>query len=126
MMTGHWLMRPRQVAATWSRSEDALAWLQARYAEAPPLVRDDGKDACSLEWKAMCALDALPRGGDVTWGYWTQSRMLVSYSVVCCPNLFHQELPCPIGAAAPRPLPSTVTSLDSRRRGNVPSPLAPA
>ncbi|MGX1301306.1 hypothetical protein RKD35_002794 [Streptomyces albogriseolus] len=74
-----------------------------------------------------CALDALPRGVDVTWGYWTQSRMLASYSVVACPNLFQQGIPCPVGgAAAPSPLPANVTSLESRRRGHVPSTLTPA
>lgn len=128
MMTGHWLMRRRQVAATWTDVEEAVAWLKAQYATYSPLVREDGKAAyCSLEWKVECALDALPRGVDVTWGYWTQSRMLASYSVVACPNLFQQGIPCPVGgAAAPSPLPANVTSLESRRRGHVPSTLTPA
>ncbi|MER7841644.1 hypothetical protein ABTY98_38610 [Streptomyces sp. NPDC096040] len=119
MMTGQWLMRGKQVAATWSRAEDAVAWLQARYTETPPMVREDGKAAyCSLEFRVEYALDVLPRGVDIVWGYWTQSRMLASYAVVSCPNLFHPTLPCPF--------PPNVTSLDSRRRGNVPSTLAPA
>jgi hypothetical protein len=121
MKTGHWLMRGAQVTETWTSVEEAVAWLQARYAANPPLVREDGKAAyCSLEWKVEYALDVLPRGVDVTWCYWMQSRMLTSYSVVCCPNLHEYDLPCPL------PLPSNVTVLDTRRKGNVPSALAPA
>lgn len=118
MMTGHWLMRRSQVAETWTRAEDAVAWLQARYAEIPPVEREDGKAAyCSVEWRVAYALDVLPRGKDAVWSYWTRSRMLTSYAVVCCPHLFHPTVPCP--------LPSTVVSLDSRRTV-VSSSLAPA
>jgi hypothetical protein len=44
--------------------------------------------------------------------------MMASYAVVCCPNLLHHGIPCP--------LPSNVTMLDTRRKGDVPSALAPA
>ncbi|MFF4903085.1 hypothetical protein [Streptomyces sp. NPDC001068] len=118
VMTGHWLMRDRQVAATCTTSEGAVAWLAERYAETPPVVREDGKAAYNtLESKVEYALDALPRGVDIVWGYWTHSRLLASYAVVCCPNLFH-TLPCPF--------PPDATSLDSRRRRPLPSTPAPA
>ncbi|WP_328434609.1 hypothetical protein [Streptomyces sp. NBC_00425] len=120
MMTGHWLMKTDQVAGTWTSVEDAVAWLQERYEAAPPMVRDDGKAAyVELPDKIRYALDVLPRGVDVTWCYWTQTRMLASYSVVCCRNLAQHHLACPS--------PPDAISLDTRRnRSDVASALAPA
>lgn len=97
MMTGHWLMRKHQVAGTWTDVRDAVTWLEKHYADNPPARRDDGGQAyCSVDWRVECALDALPRGKDVTWGYWTQGTSLCSFSVVSCVNRHHPGLPCPL------------------------------
>ncbi|GAB2327890.1 hypothetical protein [Streptomyces variabilis] len=101
MMTGWWLMRRAQVAATWEGDPaPAVAWLEETYAAHPPGERADGGQAyASLEWRRAYALDRLPRGRDITWCYWLPSRSLASFSVVACPNHFHPELPCPLEAS---------------------------
>ncbi|MEV5047321.1 hypothetical protein AB0N20_22465 [Streptomyces griseoincarnatus] len=103
MMTGWWLMRRGQVAATWEDDpRPAVAWLEQQYAAHPPMTREDGRQAyASLEWKRAYALDQLPRGRDITWGYWTSAGSLASFSVVSCPNRFHPDLPCPVAAQRP-------------------------
>ncbi|MFB6654874.1 hypothetical protein ACFCZ4_06825 [Streptomyces microflavus] len=98
-MTGHWLMKKSQVSAdrTWMDLGVALAWLTKKYEENPPFVRADGLEAySSLESKLEYATDVLPRGVDVSWVYYTGSKSLTSFSVVCCPNRFHPNIPCPL------------------------------
>lgn len=98
-MTGHWLMKKSQVSAerTWADLGIALAWLTKKYEENPPCVRAGGLQAySSLDNKLEYATDVLPRGVDVTWLYYTAAKTLISFSVVCCPNRFHTDLPCPL------------------------------
>jgi hypothetical protein len=98
-MTGHWLMKKTQVSAdrTWADLGIALAWLTKEYEENPPFIRADGLQAySSLENKLEYATDVLPRGVDVSWVYYTPSKNLISFSVVCCPNRFHPDIPCPL------------------------------
>ncbi|WP_246103503.1 hypothetical protein [Streptomyces piniterrae] len=102
MMVGHWLMRRNQAAAecTWTSPVNAVSWLKGVYEENPPLEREDGRLAyCGFDVKTAYALDALPRGTDVTWAYWTASGSLASYSVVACPNRSHPHIPCPLPPA---------------------------
>ncbi|WP_269853070.1 hypothetical protein [Streptomyces sp. RPT161] len=99
MMNGHWLLRRSQTAAdrTWTNPETAVAWLEKTYAENPPFERDDGRRAYTgRETKTEYAMDVLPRGVDVSWVYYLKSASLASFSVVCCPNHFHPEIPCPL------------------------------
>ncbi|MFE9923255.1 hypothetical protein ACFYQA_17220 [Streptomyces sp. NPDC005774] len=99
LMSGHWLMKRGQAAhaRTWTTARDAVDWLTQRYQSTPPFERSDGLQAYEgLDAKIACALDALPRGGDVSWVHYTQSRGLFSVSVVCCPNLHHPDLVCPL------------------------------
>lgn len=98
-MTGHWLMKKSQVSAdrTWIDLGVALAWLTKKYKENPPFVRADGLEAySSLDNKLEYATDVLPRGVDVSWVYYTSSKSLISFSVVCCPNRFHPDISCPL------------------------------
>ncbi|MDH2393184.1 hypothetical protein QCN29_31300 [Streptomyces sp. HNM0663] len=97
-MTGYWLMKKHLVSAdrTWTNVGVALAWLTKHYEANPPFQRTDGLQAyCGLDWKLEYAEDVLPRGVDVSWVYYMPSENLTSYSVVCCPNRFHPEIPCP-------------------------------
>ncbi|MGW3910546.1 hypothetical protein ACWEBX_03325 [Streptomyces sp. NPDC005070] len=95
MQTGHALMRTGLVAGTWTDVRDAVDWLAGLYGTAQPIERTDGGIAyLDADTKASYALDALPRGLDVVWAYWTQSRLLASYSVVCCPHR-DIDVPCP-------------------------------
>lgn len=99
LMTGHWLLKRNQSAAdcTWTNADVALAWLTKRYQESPPFEREDGKVAyCALDQKLEYAADVLPRGVDVSWVHYTRSQSMVSLSVVCCPNHFHPDIPCPL------------------------------
>ncbi|HWN00928.1 MAG TPA: hypothetical protein VNO54_28085 [Streptosporangiaceae bacterium] len=99
MMTGHWLMRRAQTRAecTWTDASEAVDWLKQRYVENPPIVRPDGGRAyVDVDARIVYALDVLPRGVDVTWGYWTNPSTLASHSVVACANRFHPHIPCPL------------------------------
>lgn len=113
MMTGWWLMRRAQVAAMWEGDPRlAVAWLEEQYAAHPPVRREGGLLAyVPLEAKRAFALDQLPRGGDVTWGYWTPSQAVASFSVVSCPNRFHPDLPCPLQARGPVAVPAPSPAL---------------
>jgi hypothetical protein len=94
--TGHWLMRRNQVAGTWTDPGEAVRWMEKQYAANPPMEGEDGKQAyVDLEAKAAYAVEALGHGVDVSWGYWTQSRALASFSVVACVNRHLPELACP-------------------------------
>jgi hypothetical protein len=99
LMTGHWLMKHGQAvrSRTWTDVTDAVDWLTRQYTASPPFERTDGLHAyVGLDVKIAYALDVLPRGVDVSWVHYTQSRSLFSASVVCCPNLFHPTIPCPL------------------------------
>lgn len=99
LMTGHWLMKQGQAARarTWTDPAAAAEWLKQQYTSSPPFERADGKRAyVELDVKLAYTLDALPRGVDVSWVHYTQSRSLFSASVACCPNLFHPTIPCPL------------------------------
>ncbi|WP_240799829.1 hypothetical protein [Streptomyces sp. A1277] len=98
-MTGYWLLKRNQVSndRTWADVGIALAWLTKEYDANPPFVRSDGLAAYSgLHSKLEYATDVLPRGVDVTWVYYTSSKNLISFSVVCCPNRFHPGVSCPL------------------------------
>ncbi|GAB2901343.1 hypothetical protein [Streptomyces mayteni] len=99
MMTGHWLLRRRQTAAhrTWPTASGAVEWLSGRYGVNPPAVREDGHPTCfGLAVKAAHAIDALTRGNDVAWVYWTTTGSLTASSVVSCPNRHHPRIACPL------------------------------
>lgn len=99
LMTGHWLMKQGQSARdrTWTDVTDAVEWLKRHYTDSPPFVRADGGQAyAELDVKVAYAYDVLPGGVDVTWVHYTQARSLFSASVVCCPNHFHPQAPCPL------------------------------
>lgn len=105
MMTGHWLMRRGQTLAQWTWTDvgDAVDWLRQRYCGAPPITRPDGGRAyVDLDVRIDYALDVLPRGVDVTWGYWTGPSTLASQSVVACSNRFHPNIPCPLEPSSMR------------------------
>lgn len=91
--TGHWLLRRRQAKAdqTWRDPESALKWLERMYESRPPKA-----GYASLDVKLAYARDALPRGVDVVFAYWTEGGSFFSMQVVCCPNHFHREIPCPL------------------------------
>ncbi|MCX4636815.1 hypothetical protein QT196_24175 [Streptomyces sp. P9-2B-2] len=98
-MTGYWLMKKSQVSAdrTWADLTVALAWLMKQYEVNTPFERSDDLQAYSgLDTKLEYATDVLPRGVDVSWVYYTPSKSLISFSVVCCPNRFHPQIPCPL------------------------------
>ncbi|MER5439701.1 hypothetical protein [Streptomyces sp. NPDC002790] len=98
-MTGWWLTKTNQVSAdrTWADMGIAIAWLTKQYEANPPFVRTDGLQAySSLEDKLEYATDVLPRGVDVSWVYYLASKSLIAFSVVCCPNRFHPNIPCPL------------------------------
>lgn len=99
LMSGHWLMKRGQFARerTWTDVGDAVAWLKRHYTGNPPYERPDGaRTYVELDAKVGYAVDVLPRGVDVSWVHYTPSRTLLSASVVCCPNLFHPALACPL------------------------------
>ncbi|MFI5687934.1 hypothetical protein [Streptomyces sp. NPDC051636] len=99
LMTGHWLMKKNQTTrvSTWTDAAEAVDWLKEHYTANQPFERSDGLQAyVELDAKLAYALDVLPRGVDVSWVHHTQSRSLFSASIVCCPNLFHPTIPCPL------------------------------
>lgn len=99
MMTGHWLLRRTQTAAgrTWTRAPEAVEWLKEWYADNPPAVREDGRPTCfGVDAKAAHAIEALARGKDVAWVYWTATGSLTASTVVACPNRHHPGIPCPL------------------------------
>ncbi|MCX3058567.1 hypothetical protein [Streptomyces beihaiensis] len=101
-MTGYWLTKKSQTSAdrTWADVDIALEWLTKKYEENPPFERADGLQAySSLDTKLEYASDVLPFGVDVSWVYYTPAKNLMSFSVVCCLNRFHPEIPCPLPPA---------------------------
>ncbi|MEU3049936.1 hypothetical protein ABZ705_26085 [Streptomyces sp. NPDC006984] len=99
LMTGHWLLKKNQATAdrTWTDVDPAMAWLTKHYEANLPYERTDDLQAYgSLENKLEYAVDVLPRGVDVSWVHYTASKNLWSVNVVCCPNRFHPDIPCPL------------------------------
>ncbi|MFI5803139.1 hypothetical protein [Streptomyces sp. NPDC051561] len=99
IQTGHWLIRRNRASPerTWVVVEGAVAWLTEAYKATPPFSRTDGKQAyVSLEEHQAQALERLPLGTDVLWVHYTQAKHLFSAAVVCCPNHFFPEIPCPL------------------------------
>ncbi|MGX1029589.1 hypothetical protein [Streptomyces sp. SAI-097] len=99
LMTGHWLLKRGQAARarTWTDAAVATEWLKEQYVINPPFERADGGQAyVGLDVKLDYALNVLPRGVDVSWVHWTPSRSLFAAQVVCCPNLHHPDLTCPL------------------------------
>lgn len=96
MQTGHALLRPRLVAATWDDPEAAVGWLREIYAETPPVTREDGRCAyLDADTKAAYAVELLGHRTDVVWAYWLPGQSYAHYSVVCCPNKYLPEIACP-------------------------------
>ncbi|MEU8601745.1 hypothetical protein [Streptomyces parvulus] len=99
LMTGHWLLKRGQAtkACTWADVGDATAWLKQQYIGSPPFERADGVRAyAGLDVKLAYVRNVLPRGVDVSWVHYTPSRTLFAVQVVCCPNLHHTDLACPL------------------------------
>ncbi len=97
--TGHWLLRKNRASQerTWTSVDEAVTWLTKEYEEMPPFVREDGKQAyASLEDHQAGALERLPLGTDALWIHYTQAQQIFSAAVVCCPNHFFPEIPCPL------------------------------
>ncbi|MEU0687305.1 hypothetical protein [Streptomyces uncialis] len=99
MMSGHWLMKRTRASAerTWTDPVAALDWLTKHFLDHPPMEREDGRPVyAGLDAKRGYALAVLPVGVDVSWVYYNRSGNLVSLNMVCCPNLHHPELICPL------------------------------
>lgn len=94
MMTGHWLLKASMAHPdqTWTTPDDAVAWLCRQHEETPPdtALTYVPLESCIPRWR-----ERLPSGGDVTLAHWASGNRLASFSVVCCPNRFHPDLPCP-------------------------------
>ena len=99
LMTGHALLRRNQTARerTWTAVQEAVDWLTKTYADRPPYEGADGQRAYApLEVKIGDAEEHLPRGKDTSWTYYTRNGAFMSYEVICCPNHFHPDIPCPL------------------------------
>lgn len=90
---GHWLLRRHQASAelTWTDVEDAVRWIHETWTANPP-----GGDVLPLSRTINTVREALRLGSDVTRGYYSPAYSFVSYSVICCPNRFHPDIPCPL------------------------------
>ncbi|WP_234367534.1 MULTISPECIES: hypothetical protein [Streptomyces] len=102
MMSGHWLLKRNQasVERTWTDASLAVDWMTKHYEDNPPLQSEDGKPTYGdLASKREYVLTVLPGGADVSWVYYTKSGNIVSLSVVCCPNIHHPDLVCPLPCA---------------------------
>ncbi|MFD7714251.1 hypothetical protein [Streptomyces sp. NPDC059814] len=98
-MTGWWLTKKTHVSAerTWADMGIAISWLTKQYEANLPFERADGLQAYnSLKSKLEYATDVLPCGVDVSWVYYVPAKNVIAFAVVCCPNRFHPELPCPL------------------------------
>ncbi|WP_208811056.1 hypothetical protein [Micromonospora echinofusca] len=93
MQTGLSLLRRSQAAVerTWTNVEDALDWLCLTWRANPP-----GGDVLSLDEHIAYDRGYLSRGSDCCLGYYNSGYGFVSYSVVCCPNHFFPDVPCPL------------------------------
>lgn len=99
MMSGHWLLKRAQASPerTWASATAAVDWLTAGYlANLEAGHADPARTGAGLDGKRVYALDALPGGVDVSWVYYDHASQIVSIEVVCCPNLHHPELACPL------------------------------
>ncbi|SCL22083.1 hypothetical protein [Micromonospora inyonensis] len=93
VQTGHALLRRGQASAerTWTDVEGPLAWIRKTWSANPP-----GGDVLPLEKHIEYDRGYLSRGSDCSMGYYNAGLTFVSYSVVCCPNLFFPDIPCPL------------------------------
>jgi hypothetical protein len=67
------------------------------YLENPPFEQSARTPSYGgLDDKREYALSVLPGGVDVSWAHYTRSGNIVSLSVVCCPNIHHSGLSCPL------------------------------
>lgn len=89
VMTGHALLRPKRVAATWTDAAEAVAWLKKNYSDRPPTG-----DYSPWEVKEPFYTGELLGGNDVVLSYY-HGRNLVHSSVISCPNGHHPDIPCP-------------------------------
>ncbi|GAA1007672.1 hypothetical protein STXM2123_4390 [Streptomyces sp. F-3] len=99
MMSGHWLMKRGQASheRTWTDAAAAVDWLTKHYLDNPPAGHGDGaRQGSELDHKRTYALDVLPGGVDVSWVYYNRAGNIVSINVVCCPNIHHPDLACPL------------------------------
>lgn len=97
VQTGYALLRVRRTSAdrTWTTVGDAVDWLRQTYAERPP-----SGDYLPLEEMIRHDEELLPLGKDVVWAYYSRGGYFVSYSVICCPSIFHPDIPCPLPPVA--------------------------
>ncbi|MFF4298081.1 hypothetical protein ACFY0N_31050 [Streptomyces vinaceus] len=101
MITAHWFLKAAEhhlPSRVWLDPEEAVIWLKGVYAENLPI---EGPELTyvDLDSKIAHALEVLPLGQDVSWVYYLPGKRIVSYSVVCCPNRVHPEIPCPLPPA---------------------------
>ncbi|MEU3841108.1 hypothetical protein AB0E88_13870 [Streptomyces sp. NPDC028635] len=102
MMSGHWLLKRNQASLdrTWTDASPAVDWMTKHHEDNPPVETEDGQQAYGdLATKREYALAVLPGGVDVSWVYYTKSGNIVSISLVCCPNIHHPDLACPLPSA---------------------------
>ncbi|WLQ34230.1 hypothetical protein P8A18_12625 [Streptomyces castrisilvae] len=80
-------------AGTVDRIPAALDWLKQGATSSPPV---DGAQFLLEERLAWADRTlGLERGADIIWGYYTNSQVYVSLSVIACPRRPHEA--CPIG-----------------------------
>ncbi|KUO12464.1 hypothetical protein [Streptomyces sp. DSM 15324] len=99
MMSGHWLMKRNQASPerTWTDAATAVDWLTKHFLDNPPTGQgEEGRPDAGLDGRRAYALDVLPGGVDVSWAYYNRSGNIVSLNVVCCPNVHHPALTCPL------------------------------
>ena len=92
--TGQALLRRNQAARdrTWTDVREAVDWLTKVYADRPPY--EGGY--VPLEVMTRGAEEHLPLGKDTIWTYYARNGAFVSSEVICCPNGFHPDIPCPL------------------------------
>lgn len=90
---GQELLRRTKVAPerTWTDVEEALDWFGKTWVANPP-----GGDVLSLNKTIEYSRGHLLRGSDICAGYYTPGFSFVSFSIICCPNRFFPDIPCPL------------------------------
>lgn len=93
LMLGHSLLRKSQVARdrTWTDVEAALDWYRKTWLRHPA-----GGDMLPLDKTIEYGRGHLLRGSDVCAGYYTPGFSFVSFAIICCPNRFFPNIPCPL------------------------------
>ncbi|SIM53209.1 hypothetical protein SAMN04489832_0448 [Micromonospora cremea] len=95
---GHSLLKLTKVSAdrTWTDIDDALSWLAKTWIDNPP-----GGDVLPLEKTIEYKREALLLGSDVCTGYYTPGFSYVDFTIICCPNRFFPNIPCPLPPPKP-------------------------